>query len=77
MFSSRHTHKSQAVTNDCPFSAVAVAVFWVMMVSLWGGSHVSDAWYKRSEDENADGILKGQSCVGVWVGEGGAVSHLS
>ncbi|KAK5608045.1 hypothetical protein CRENBAI_005620 [Crenichthys baileyi] len=35
-----------------------------MMVSLWGGSHVSDAWYKRSEDENADGILKGQSCVG-------------
>lgn len=38
------------------------------MVLLWGGSHVcvsllSEAWYKRSEEENAGGIWNGFVCV--------------
>lgn len=43
--------------------AVAVFVCQVMIVLLRGSSHVcvsllSDAWYKRSEQENAGGIWK-------------------
>lgn len=53
-----------------------------MMPSLWGGGHVcvsllSDAWYKRSEEENAGGILNGCVRAGAWVREGWARSHLS
>lgn len=44
-----------------------------MMVLLWGGGHVcvslsSDAWYKRSEEENAGGIWNDHVCV-WWAGE--------
>ncbi len=65
-----HTHTQQIQISVL----IAVAAFEsrVMMLLLWGGGHVcvsllSDAWYKRSEEENAGGIWNSLMCIYVCV----------
>lgn len=62
-----NTSRQDAETQIAVLIAVAVSVFRVMMVLLWGGGHVcvsllSDAWYKRSEEGKRQWHL--EECVG-------------